>query len=193
MIGKDVYGKLRSAHGRHASWAVWAEPGERPKSNTSDLSVFDDPGLLDILNDKYVFVGLNVSQEGQYRDWSNFHSPLPSQNDYKLRYAFRGTVFWGSYLTDLFKDVPEAQSGKVRESLRKGEIDIDGHIRVLEKELGMLGHPVVIAFGNLVYECLSENLTSFRVVRLRHYSDYCSKERYREEVLELERKLPVRG
>ena len=99
------------------------------------------------------------------------------------------TVFWGSYLTDLFKDVPEARSGRIRDALRKGEIDIDGHIRVLKEELGMLGHPVVIAFGNLVYDCLSKNLTSFKVVRLRHYSDYCSKERYREEVLGLERKI----
>lgn len=53
------------------------------------------------------------------------------------------------------------------------------------QELSDLGapDPILIAFGVVTYEILARNFSSeCRIVRMPHYSDYCRKERYREDV-----------
>ena len=41
MIEKDKFEKIKKLHSEYASWAIWADQGEKPKSNIGDLSVLD--------------------------------------------------------------------------------------------------------------------------------------------------------
>lgn len=72
MIDIERYNKLKEEYGNVASLAIWKDAGEKPKSNTNDLSVFDDENICKKLNDKYVFVGLNVSSTPENEVWRNF-------------------------------------------------------------------------------------------------------------------------
>ncbi len=181
MIDKSDFESLKE-FGKYSSWAVWSEPEDRPKSNTSDLSVFNSDDILNELKTDYVFIGLNISRDECRECWSNFHSPSPSQNDYKLRYAFKETEFWGSYMTDFFKGYPQSDSRAVLKELKGQSEKIMENVEKLKTELRLFGHPKVIAFGNATYELCVKYLPSFEVYKLRHYSAYCSKERYRKYV-----------
>jgi hypothetical protein len=66
MISKEHLSEIASKYGEFASWAVWAEQGEKPKSNIGDMSVFNleqNPNLLNELNPDVVMVGLNFSRK----------------------------------------------------------------------------------------------------------------------------------
>ena len=41
MVSLDTFQKIKSDFGHYASWAVWADQGDTPKSNIDDLSVLD--------------------------------------------------------------------------------------------------------------------------------------------------------
>ncbi len=41
MINQSKFEFLKEKYGHYASWAIWAEEGEKPKDNTGDLSIFD--------------------------------------------------------------------------------------------------------------------------------------------------------
>jgi hypothetical protein len=65
MVSLDTYQKIKSDFGHYASWAVWADQGDTPKSNIDDLSVLDpekNPRLLESLNGEIIFIGLNISR-----------------------------------------------------------------------------------------------------------------------------------
>lgn len=191
MITKETYLEMEKKYGDVGSWAVWRKPGNTPKSNTSDMTVFDDPKLLDILNPNYVFVGLNGSSThgnwmgDTYRPWLNFHSGYSRQNDYKLRYALMGTKYWGSYITDVIKHYPEVDSGKVQDYLKNNPEEIKKNIEIFMKEISCLGtNPVIVAMGGQAYKILKKNLPdSYNVVEIMHYSYTIGKEDYRKEVL----------
>ncbi|MBQ1904737.1 MAG: hypothetical protein II168_10265, partial [Ruminococcus sp.] len=112
MINQNIYNELKERYWNVSSWTIWSQPiDNRPKSNMGSLDVFDDLDLLNKLNTRFVFVGLNGSgvHEGFYnpnKPWHNFHSDNPRGNDYKLRYALNATPFWGSYITDIIKYYP---------------------------------------------------------------------------------------
>ena len=182
MIEEKIYEELKSKYGKCSSWAVWADQGERPKSNTSDLSIFDSDDVVNELNSDYVFVGLNVSRDDCKEDWSNFHSPSPFQNDYKLRYAFKGTPFWGSYMTDVIKGYSDPDSKSV-ESILKSRDRVRRNIECLNKELDLLGRPKIFAFGNTAYRLLTEHLSGHGdIIKLKHYSVRCSMKKYKEYI-----------
>jgi hypothetical protein len=193
MISRENYEKLEKLYGDVASWAIWKEPNVTPKSNTSDLSVFDDLNLLQVLNPQYVFVGLNASsthgerRDGANRSWMNFHSDYARQNDYKLRYALMYTPYWGGYITDVIKKYPEVDSGKVREYLSTHPSVIRQNISEFEQELALLGKdPLLIAMGGATYEILKNNLGSkYRITQIKHYSFTIGKEDYRDDVLDI--------
>ncbi len=118
MIKPETYNQIKKKYGKSASWAVWAEEGRTPKSNISDLSIFNDSRILKILNPNYVFVGLNPSvQDTDNETWRNFHSvDNKKQHDYKLRYALKNTKFWGAYITDVVPDKKDSKAENVSES-----------------------------------------------------------------------------
>lgn len=179
MLKPSQYEEIKNKYGKSASWAVWKDEGNTPKSNISDLSVFNDKEIYKKLNPNYVFVGLNPSvQDTTEEIWHNFHSPdTKRQNDYKLRYALKNTKFWGAYLTDLVSNVEETNSNKVFVS--------DKNIKKFKEEIALLGvKPVLIAMGDKVYKALISCLKDdFTIVRIKHFSCYVSKEAYREAVL----------
>ena len=49
MIKPEIYNQIKKKYGKSASWAVWAEEGKTPKSNISDLSIFNDDKVISIL------------------------------------------------------------------------------------------------------------------------------------------------
>ena len=189
MIDVDRYKKLKREYGKYSSWAIWQEAGEKPKSNTGDMSIFDDEKICDKLNDKFVFVGLNGSSTHGKQEavpWKNFHSDYSGQNDFKLRFALKGTPFWGSYITDIIKNHLEVDSKKVREDLKSNYQEVEDNIKKFKKELSILSDkkPVLIAMGNDSYNILQSNLGDEYVIeKIMHYSYRISKENYREKVL----------
>lgn len=190
MVEKKVYEQLKEEYGHVASWAVWREPSGAIKSNMGDVSMFDDKSILEVLNPNYVFVGLNGSGvHDDYMDmkrpWHNFHSSKSSGHDYKLRYALMDTPYWGAYITDAIKDLPEVDSGKVSSYLDKHpDLEIKA-MDILRREIEMLGgNPVVICLGVKSYELVSKYLgNQFTVKKITHYSYQIGPIAYREHVL----------
>lgn len=192
MIEKKNFEELKKRYGALASWAIWNTnyTSDKPKLNTSDLSVFDDENLLEKINTGYVFVGLNASSTHgdttQGKDaWYNFHSNYSRQNDYKLRYALQGTKYWGSYITDIIKRYAEVDSNKVIKYLKEHPEVAQTNIDDFMHEMSFLGEkPVLIAMGGYTYQILQEYLgDSFEIKQIMHYSYTIGKEDYRKEVL----------
>jgi len=40
MVDSQQFENIKKKHGGYASWAVWADASERPKSNVGDVSHF---------------------------------------------------------------------------------------------------------------------------------------------------------
>lgn len=133
MIDIERYNKLKEIFGNTSSWTMWKEVGSKAKSNTGDMSIFEDKNICDVLNDNYVFVALNPSKElvkQKNKPWTNFHSNSPSRTDFKLRYALTKTKFWGSYITDIIKEFIEVDSSNVEKYL-------DKHPQIIEKNINI--------------------------------------------------------
>lgn len=192
MIDVDRFELIKRKHGAYGSWAIWAPATGSPKSNMGDLTVLDqkaNPALLHTLNPDVVMVGLNVSRYCPDESFGNFHDPSPVANDFKIRFAFRDTEFWGAYMTDALKEFVELESGQVLRYLKKNPRAIDRHVEMLRTELSDLGtsRPVILAFGGATHALLRDNLAEedySLLVRLTHYSHYISKEKYRDTVHE---------
>ena len=120
MIRIETFDEIRERFGHFASWAVWAEEGKKPKDNVADLTVLNpdkNPTLLDTLHGHSILLGLNISRRIE-RPLGNFHDSRPMATDFKIRYALKGTNYWGSYMTDIIKDFEEKSSGKMMSYLR---------------------------------------------------------------------------
>lgn len=201
MVSETTYKALQMDYGDMASWAVWQRPGATPKSHTGDMSVFNDPDLLSILNLNYVFVGFNGSgKHDNYlalnKPWFNFHSGAPYQNDYKLRYALLDTSLWGSYITDIIKGHQEPDSRKVKKHLREHPEVAEKNVIRFRQEMKLHGgHPVLIALGDDAYDILTRYLKGdFIIKKIPHYSRRdMSKEQYRSIVRNLLEELKLGG
>ena len=186
-ISENIFEYVRDRYGLFASWAVWPEPGIKPKSNMEDLSIFEPPRLkktLEALHNDYVLVALNISTIEIKTPLSNFHG----QNGevYKARYALSDTPLWGSYMTDILKDFPEPDSSKVEKVIKNDPSLIIPHLNFFREEMSMLGNKdtTLVAFGGLVYSILSDHLSAeFSVAKIDHYAVRLSKEKYRKKVL----------
>ena len=89
MVDREAFDGIKQKHGRYASWAVWAEPAGRPKSNIGDLSVLDpdhNPTLFQTLRDDVVMLGLKLSRFFPAATFANFHDPATrAQENYRAR------------------------------------------------------------------------------------------------------------
>ena len=155
-----------------------------------DLNILDpqqNPDLLSELKPNVVFVGLNTSKDiSGLEPFSNFHPTNPFANDYKTRYALKGTELWGGYMTDIIKKYEELHSLSVIKHLRKYPEVVDENIETFRKELKDLGtkNPTIIAFGNAAHSILTRHLKDeYKILKVYHYSYFrINKERYREHV-----------
>ena len=175
-----------------SSWAVWAENGNKPKSNIGDLSIFDirkNKGLLNILNPNVIMVGLNAADRPILREWGNFHDLNSSGQDYKIRYAFEKTKYWGAYMTDLIKGYFQTNSKILKSYLKKNPQILKDNLSRFYEELKDIGaiDPLIIVFGNDTYSYMKkENIhKQYKLIKIMHYSHHISKEEYRKNVLKV--------
>ena len=195
MITLKQFNDIKNKYGHCSSFAVWAEVGDTPKSNTGDLSVLDpdiNKELLSILNVDVVLLGLNgsrvVDPESTAPPLSIFHSWTSFQQDYKIRYAFKGSPYWGAYMTDIIKHYGEVDSTKTMEYLKRNKEYEQENIRFFEQELLDIGatNPTLIAFGNDVHNILTRNLKDkYKILKVPHYAHFINKDTYREIVQQL--------
>jgi hypothetical protein len=153
------------------------------------LRVFDldkNPSLLETLNPNVIMVGLNFSRSMAGETFANFHDKRPQGQDFKIRYAFRGTEYYGAYMTDIIKDFEEIISGNVLKYLNENEEFELMNIRLFEQEILDLKcpNPILIAFGNITYDLLYKHFgQKYRIKKVMHYSHQISKENYKSSVL----------
>lgn len=197
MITKELYQEITDKYGEFSSWAIWENEDIKPKSNIGDMSLFDldkNPKLLETLNPNVIMVGLNFSRMVERIPFVNFHDKRPQGQDYKLRYAFRETEFYGAYMTDIIKDFEEKISGNVLSYLKaNSDFELE-NVRLFEQEIRDLKcvEPLIIAFGNITYDLLNKHFgETYRIKKVMHYSHRMSKENYRDIILKtLLNKLP---
>ena len=184
MITREKFDFIKEKYGELASWAVWAEMGDTPKSKIGDLNVFDNDEILFNLKPEVILVGLNISRN-DLKDrypFANFHSEYGHAQEYKLRYVLKGTPLWGGYLTDIIKDHPEINSANVLKTLKENpQIEVE-NIKRFQQEIVDLGsiNPILIALGGATYKILSRNFK--RVIKITHFSARIKLEKYKVEV-----------
>ncbi len=191
MINIEKFNSLKQKYEKTSSWAVWEEEGKTAKSNVGNMDILNpeiNKKLLDTLNPNIIMVGLNLS--GWSDDapaFSNFHSSSSAAQDYKIRYAFKNTNYWGAYMTDVIKGHVEVDSTKLLKHLRNNPENIAQHIENFQAELRDLKNqnPIILAFGvgahSLLKRYLPLNCYS-QLISITHYSHHISKVKYREIV-----------
>jgi len=190
MIDIRQFEFIRRKHGSYASWAVWAHVAHKPKSNMGDMSILDldsNPTLLDVLKNDIIMVGLNISRSFS-EPFRNFHDSNPRANDFKIRYAFNNTKYYGAYMTDIIKCFEMVNSNDVLGHLNAHPALIEENIVKFREELQDLNSkaPTILAFGVGTYKLLNQNLRGdeySRLIKLTHYSHQIGKEKYRAKVL----------
>ncbi len=194
MVDKRTYELLKNEFGQYSSWAIWAvETPGCPASNTGDISMFGSSLIHKELHTDYIFFGLNSAAHEKLNNepWGAFHSnDTKRQRDYKIRYALQNTQYWGSYITDVIKGYPETDSLKIVRQFRNNKDLKNKALKDLKKELKIIGgEPIAIAFGNYAFELLSEfrvSLPSLKdIIKVPHYSTWCSKENYKASLNEI--------
>ena len=183
-LSSETYEFIKKKYGLHASWAVWPEIGDTPKSNMDDLSIFQNDEILEALNPNIVLVGLNFSKDDVIHEpFQNFHGL--GGGAYKIRYALIDTPIWGAYMTDIIKDFPEEESKNVMQYLKSNPSYVLENVESFQQELTDIGavNPTIIAFGGDAFNILNKHLGSaFRIIKTMHYSHYISKENYRDRL-----------
>ena len=188
MITQEQYQNIRQRHGSYGSWAVWAEALDRPKSNMGNMAIFNDNLLLSQLKPNVLMVGLNLSRFTISEPFRNFHDPSPSAQDYKIRFAFKDTEYYGAYMTDIITGVVEVDSKNIPKHLKENPGVLAESLEIFREEIRDLGaiSPLILAFGRIAFDLVKENLSSAeygKLIRLTHYSHQIGKEKYRETVL----------
>ena len=187
MVDLRQFERIKEKYGHYASWAVWADEGKRPKDNMGDISVLDvnqNTDLLQQLNPIVILVALNISRPILV-PLGNFHDARPQAMDFKIRYALRGTPYWGAYMTDIIKDFEDKSAGKVMSYLRAHRAFEEENVNMFREEIANLGvaAPTIITFGRDAYSVVSRHFKDdYKIIGISHYSNYGSKEKYREEV-----------
>ena len=129
-------------------------------------------------------VGLNISRRIE-KPLANYHDARPYAMDYKIKYALKNTPYYGAYMTDIIKDFEQKISGKVMTYLKRNKTFETNNIEIFREEISDLkvNKPQMIAFGNDTYKILFNNLSSeYNIVKIPHYSNYISKEKYKKEI-----------
>ena len=188
MLSQNQYGLIREKHGKYASWAVWAKGSDKPKSKMGDMAIFDEKLAIPLLRPNVLMVGLNLSRFTISEPFRNFHDPSPRAQDYKLRFAFSNTEYYGAYMTDIIKGVVEVDSKNIPKHLKAYPDVLEQSLKIFREELCDLGatSPLILAFGRIAHEIIAKNLHRreyTQLIRLTHYSHQISKEEYRKRVL----------
>jgi hypothetical protein len=185
-MDQDHFNLIKKNFGYCASWAVWSNESDKPKSNVGDLSILDpliNKNLFSILKTDIVFVGLNFSHEKEMKAFANFHDDRPQSQDYKIRFALQNTRFWGAYMTDIIKSFPEKSSEKMMVYLKNNKQFEIENCKLFLEEMNLLKteNIKIIAFGNDAYSIIKKNFKDkFKIVKAKHYASYINREEYRK-------------
>ena len=190
-ISLELFKSIESNFDSVASWALWKSSGETTKSNIGDMDILDpnkNPNLLECLNPSVVMVGLNFSRTIQFeKSFQNFHDKSPYANDFKIRYAFENSPYYGAYMNDIIKNLELVSSKDVLVYLKSNPKIISENIEVFKIELNSIcsNKPLILAFRSDAFNILYVNLDSTfysHLIKITHYSHRISKEAYRVEV-----------
>ena len=121
-----------------------------------------------------------------YVGFAEAYSANPNAQDYRIRYAFEGTEYYGSYMTDIIKDFPMLSSKDVMIYLKAHPEVISLQLDNFRKEMKFIrsDRPMILAFGKQVYKILKKGLNEKEysaLIQLTHYSHQISKENYRAD------------
>ncbi|MCL0055471.1 hypothetical protein M1N56_06340 [Dehalococcoidia bacterium] len=175
-MDRATFEVIESCYGDVASWAIWN------MDNIANLDVLDiekDEKLLTKLNPQIVLLGLNISGDLDERRFSNFHvaGAQGSRHLRKLRYALYGSVLWGAYMTDIIKEYPQSNSGKVKVDLDTCPEILENNFSKFHKEIESLGveNPTIVAFGGTTYGYLKKYIRRYpeskcKTMQIVHYS-----------------------
>ena len=166
-MDKKTYELIKKKHGGYASWAIWAIPevweGAGSRANMNDVSFFEDDQILTKLNPNIVLVALNFSNDAEFeKDFQNFHGEGRGCCDYLIRLMLKDTPFWGAYMTDIIKGLPEKKSEKAMEIWKNDPPLRSSCIESFEQELKDIGavDPYIVCLGSDVYKILKKHLPS---------------------------------
>ena len=195
-ITKEQFLELRKNFSKDSSFAIWES-----ENNVSDLSMFDDEDILEELNCNFIFVALNpANRDGKttenndqvMKDFENFHSSYKYQKDSKLCFALKKTKFWGSYITDFYKQIRETYSDRLKEKLIKEHDKVEKSKTILKEEVSIISkhnpNVVLIALGRETEKQLKKLFKNeYKIAYMTHYSywgrGYTKYEDYRAKVL----------
>ena len=199
MLTIEDYNILKENNGNTSSWAVWTEPDgvstvKELRTNIDDVSLLNNSEtILGIIRTDYVFVGLNASEGNKTPEdglsWHSFHSAKSRGNDYKLRWAFMEPeireLFWGSYITDIFKDYERTDSSSVVKYYKnpKNNDELRNQLDRFDKELDLLKPKKLIVMGvaadYVVRKYYSKRFED-SIITINHYAGNRGYEAYRE-------------
>lgn len=163
MYNLNEYKNIASNYGRYASWAIWDYDRE------IDTTIISQNYTK--LHSKYILLGLNVSGLLNNINWVNFHS---GKHDRKIKYACNDTKLRGSYMTDIFKDLPEPNSNKIDVILTQKLIDQNVELFNKEmKDIKINNETKFIIFGKKAFEYFNLHFKKSyknKIIFQRHYS-----------------------
>lgn len=96
---KEQFELIKKEYGMYSSFCVWGD-------TKSDLSIFDKEETLKDLHVDVIFLGINISRPLE-KAFANFHDGRRGSQDGNLMNAVKETKYYGSYITDLYKDYVE--------------------------------------------------------------------------------------
>jgi hypothetical protein len=190
MVDRVTFDRIKRQHGGYASWAVWADATDKPKSNIGDLRVLDpdqNSTLLQILRNDVIMVGLNISRPLP-EPFRNFHDASAKGQDYKIRYAFANNGYYGAYMTDLIKEIVMLESTSLMLYLAHNPSLVRENVEKLLTEFNDLQchRPTILTFGADTHRLVANSVPPdkySRLIGITHYSHRMSKEEYRQAVL----------
>lgn len=170
MYTHNEYESLKKKYGPYSSWAIWDE------NDTEDTSIIDKK--QELLNPRYIFLGLNIASPLRNSTWANFHG---GKHDRKLMRACSDTKLAGSYLTDIFKNIPESKSKEFKKYIDKNFDLINKNVEYFNEEMRNIkidNNTIFIVLGvesSIVSKYFKEHFMGKyqnRVVNYYHHSYY---------------------
>ena len=95
-------------------------------------------------------------------------------------------------MTDIFKDLVEVNSNNVKKWMKDNKEEVNNQINNFKNEIKMLEikKPILIAFGNLVYKILNDNLKNeYKIYKVSHYAHFMKEEKYKNEINKLSEEI----
>lgn len=200
---KDEKGKIKYVD-KSSSWAIWENDDDKKNEFGEEILCDANVKMIDdlkpeVINQLYIFVGLNPSSEisDENVSWSSFHKN--GSNDKYLKYALYNTRFWGSYITDAIKTKYTGNSKELTKNINENEETLEINFEIFKKELECFENsgfkPKLIAMGGKAFDILKKYNRklgqNYDIYQIKHYSSLQykkiseeSKMIYRREVLE---------